>query len=59
MLGLEPDADEADIDIAEPGRMKGIGDVCPGFGEDVDTDEGCCRMAKTNVLFTARRWHCG
>jgi hypothetical protein len=40
-LGFDPDADELLIDIAEVGRMKGIGEVPPGFGEVDESDDGC------------------
>lgn len=55
VLGLDPDADDAVIDIADEGRKKGIGEVPPGFGEDGESEEGCCRIAKTKVLLTASR----
>ncbi len=55
VLGLDPDAEDAVIDIADEGRINGIGEVPPGFGEDGDSEEGCCRTAKTKVLLTARR----
>lgn len=55
VLGLEPDAEDAVMDIADEGRKNGIGDVPPGFGEGEESEEGCWRTAKTKVLFTARR----
>jgi hypothetical protein len=58
MLGLEPDADDAVVLMALPGRANGTGESVPRLGVET-IDEGCCRMAKTKVLFTARRWHCG
>ena len=54
-LGLDPEAEELVIDIAEVGRMKGIGEVPPGLGEVAESEEGCWRIAKTKVLFIARR----
>jgi hypothetical protein len=56
-LGLEPEAEELVIDIADVGRMKGIGEVPPGLGDVDESEDGCWRMAKTKVLFRARRWH--
>ena len=41
MLGFDPDAEELVIDIAELGRIKGTGDVPPGFGDLTDAEEGC------------------
>jgi hypothetical protein len=57
VLGFDPEAEELVIDIAEVGRMNGMGDVPPGFGDVDESDDGCCRIAKTKVLFRARRWH--
>lgn len=57
VLGFDPEAEELVIDIAELGRMKGMGEVPPGFGEGEETEDGCWRTAKTKVLFAARRWH--
>jgi hypothetical protein len=28
-------------------------------GDDIDSEEGCCRTLNTKVLFAARRAHCG
>jgi hypothetical protein len=39
--GFDPEADELVRDIAELGRMNGMGEVPPGFGEDNDIEEGC------------------
>ena len=55
MLGFDPEAEELVMDIAEFGRMKGTGDVPPGFGDVTEAEDGCCRTAKTKVLFTASR----
>lgn len=55
VLGLEPDAEELDTDMADEGRIKGMGDDAPGFGDPVETEDGCWRTAKTKVLLTARR----
>ena len=41
MLGFEPDAEEFVIDIAEVGRMRGMGEVPPGFGDVDEIDDGC------------------
>lgn len=48
------------IDMAELGRVKGIGDVdrC-SIGDRQPGEDGCCRIAKTKVLLSARRRHCG
>lgn len=55
VLGFDPEADELVIDMAELGRINGIGEAAPGFGDVEGIEDGCCRMAKTKVLFTARR----
>lgn len=62
VLGLDPLALDAVMLIAELGLANGIGLAPPGFEDGVIADPaalGCCRIAKTNVLFSARRWHCG
>ena len=41
VLGLDPDAEELFSDIAELGRMNGIGDVPPGFGDAAPNEDGC------------------
>ena len=43
------------IDMAEVGRVNGVS----GVGETQVREEGCWRTAKTKVLFTAKRTHCG
>ena len=59
VLGLDPEAEEFVIDIAELGRTNGMGEVPPRFGDVEEIDEGCCRTAKTKVLFRASLRHCG
>jgi hypothetical protein len=41
VLGFDPDAEEFVMDIADEGRMNGTGDVPPGFGDEIDSDDGC------------------
>jgi len=53
VLGFDPDADEFVIDIAEVGLINGNGDAPPGFGDDINVEDGCCRTAKTKVLLRA------
>ena len=61
VLGLEPAALELVMLMALLGRANGIGLVPPGFDEGVigeppePSELGCCRMEKTNVLFSASR----
>ncbi len=42
-LGLEPDAEESVKDMAELGRMKGMGDVPPpvALGSAEEMEDGC------------------
>lgn len=48
------------IDIAELGRaIEGMGEVEPFCAPDEDAEDGCCRTAKTKVLFKASLAHCG
>jgi len=41
VLGFDPDADEFVIDMAEVGRVNGMGDAPPGFGDEDEFEDGC------------------
>ena len=50
------------MDMAEPGRESGLGDgertrsfAAADEDDDGTVEQGCCLMAKTKVLFIARR----
>lgn len=54
--------DDAPMLMADPGRTNGMGLALPGFDDGVmeeppssGAEEGCWRMANTNVLLSARR----